>query len=42
MCGAIGFFLRRHQWPLPLLLAFILGPLEKYLIQSLSMSGGSP
>ena len=44
VCGAIGFFLRRHQWPLaPLLLAFILGPLlEKYLIQSLSMSGGSP
>jgi putative tricarboxylic transport membrane protein len=42
--GAVGYFLRRHQWPLaPLLLAFILGPLlEKYLIQSLSMSGGSP
>jgi putative tricarboxylic transport membrane protein len=42
--GAIGYFLRKHQWPLaPLLLAFILGPLlEKYLIQSLSMSGGSP
>jgi len=44
VCGAFGFFLRRYQWPLaPLLLAFILGPLlEKYLIQSLSMSGGSP
>jgi putative tricarboxylic transport membrane protein len=42
--GAAGYFLRKHQWPLaPLLLAFILGPLlEKYLIQSLSMSGGSP
>ena len=41
--GAIGYLLRRYQWPLaPLLLAFILGPLlEKYLIQSLSMSGGS-
>jgi putative tricarboxylic transport membrane protein len=42
--GAIGYGLRKYQWPLaPLLLAFILGPLlEKYLIQSLSMSGGSP
>ncbi len=42
--GVIGYFLRKYQWPLaPLLLAFILGPLlEKYLIQSLSMSGGSP
>jgi putative tricarboxylic transport membrane protein len=42
--GAAGYVLRRQQWPLaPLLLAFILGPLlEKYLIQSLSMSGGSP
>jgi putative tricarboxylic transport membrane protein len=42
--GAIGYVLRKYQWPLaPLLLAFILGPLlEKYLIQSLSMSGGSP
>jgi putative tricarboxylic transport membrane protein len=42
--GAIGYFLRKYQWPLaPLLLAFILGPLlEKYLLQSLSMSGGSP
>jgi putative tricarboxylic transport membrane protein len=42
--GAIGYALRKYQWPLaPLLLAFILGPLlEKYLIQSLSMSGGSP
>src|SRR5262245_43475049 len=41
--GAIGYVLRKYQWPLaPLLLAFILGPLlEKYLIQSLSMSGGS-
>jgi len=42
--GAVGYFLRKYQWPLaPLLLAYILGPLlEKYLIQSLSMSGGSP
>jgi len=42
--GGVGYLLRKHQWPLaPLLLAFILGPLlEKYLIQSLSMSGGSP
>jgi putative tricarboxylic transport membrane protein len=42
--GAVGYLLRKYQWPLaPLLLAFILGPLlEKYLIQSLSMSGGSP
>lgn len=42
--GLFGYFLRKYQWPLaPLLLAFILGPLlEKYLIQSLSMSGGSP
>jgi len=42
--GVIGYVLRKYQWPLaPLLLAFILGPLlEKYLIQSLSMSGGSP
>jgi putative tricarboxylic transport membrane protein len=42
--GAAGYFLRKYQWPLaPLLLAFILGPLlEKYLLQSLSMSGGSP
>jgi putative tricarboxylic transport membrane protein len=41
--GAVGYLLRKYQWPLaPLLLAFILGPLlEKYLIQSLSMSGGS-
>jgi putative tricarboxylic transport membrane protein len=42
--GAIGYLLRKYQWPLaPLLLAFILGPLlEKYLLQSLSMSGGNP
>jgi putative tricarboxylic transport membrane protein len=42
--GAVGYLLRKFQWPLaPLLLAFILGPLlEKYLIQSLSMAGGSP
>jgi putative tricarboxylic transport membrane protein len=42
--GAVGYVLRKYQWPLaPMLLAFILGPLlEKYLIQSLSMSGGSP
>jgi len=44
VCGAVGYVLRKYQWPLaPLLLAFILGPLlEKNLIQSLSMSGGSP
>ncbi|MBI4610602.1 MAG: tripartite tricarboxylate transporter permease [Candidatus Rokubacteria bacterium] len=42
--GAVGYVLRKYQWPLaPLLLAYILGPLlENYLIQSLSMSGGSP
>jgi putative tricarboxylic transport membrane protein len=42
--GAIGYFLRKYQWPLaPLLLAYILGPLlENNLLQSLSMSGGSP
>jgi putative tricarboxylic transport membrane protein len=42
--GAVGYFLRKYHWPLaPLLLAYVLGPLlEKYLIQSLSMSGGSP
>ncbi|MGH7425027.1 MAG: tripartite tricarboxylate transporter permease, partial [Candidatus Methylomirabilales bacterium] len=41
--GVVGYFLRKYQWPLaPLLLAYILGPLlEKYMIQSLSMSGGS-
>jgi putative tricarboxylic transport membrane protein len=41
--GFIGYFLRKFDWPLaPLLLAYILGPLlEKYLLQSLSMSGGS-
>jgi putative tricarboxylic transport membrane protein len=40
----VGYLLRKYQWPLaPLLLAFILGPLlEKYLLQSLSMSGGNP
>jgi putative tricarboxylic transport membrane protein len=44
VAGFAGYFLRKYQWPLaPLLLCFILGPLlEKYLIQSLSMSGGSP
>ncbi len=42
--GALGYVLRKYQWPLaPLLLSYLLGPLlEKYLIQSLSMSGGSP
>jgi putative tricarboxylic transport membrane protein len=42
--GCVGYLLRKYQWPLaPLLLCYILGPLlEKYLIQSLSMSGGSP
>jgi putative tricarboxylic transport membrane protein len=44
VCGIAGYFLRKYQWPLaPLLLAYMLGPLlEKYLLQSLSMSGGSP
>jgi putative tricarboxylic transport membrane protein len=42
--GLVGYTLRKYYWPLaPLVLSFILGPLlEKYLIQSLSMSGGSP
>jgi putative tricarboxylic transport membrane protein len=42
--GFLGYFLRKYQWPLaPLLLAYMLGPLvENNLIQSLSMSGGSP
>jgi putative tricarboxylic transport membrane protein len=42
--GVVGYLLRKYGWPLaPLLLAYILGPLlEKYLLQSLSMSGGSP
>jgi putative tricarboxylic transport membrane protein len=42
--GVLGYILRKYQWPLaPLLLAFILGPLlENNLLQSLSMSGGSP
>ena len=42
--GLVGYVLRKHHWPLaPLVLSFILGPLlEKNLIQSLSMSGGSP
>jgi putative tricarboxylic transport membrane protein len=42
--GALGYVLRKCQWPLaPLLLAYILGPLlENNLLQSLSMSGGSP
>jgi putative tricarboxylic transport membrane protein len=41
--GLAGYVLRKYHWPLaPLVLSFILGPLlEKYLIQSLSMSGGS-
>jgi putative tricarboxylic transport membrane protein len=41
--GVVGYVLRKYHWPLaPLVLSFILGPLlEKYLIQSLSMSGGS-
>ena len=42
--GLVGYVLRKYHWPLaPLLLAYILGPLlEKNLIQSLSMSAGSP
>src|SRR5687768_13246307 len=42
--GLIGYLLRKFQWPLaPLLLAYILGPLlETNLLESLSMSGGSP
>jgi putative tricarboxylic transport membrane protein len=40
--GFVGYVLRKWQWPLaPLLLAYILGPLlERFLIESLSMSGG--
>ncbi|MGH7279097.1 MAG: tripartite tricarboxylate transporter permease, partial [Candidatus Rokuibacteriota bacterium] len=42
--GALGYVLRKYHWPLaPLLLAYILGPLlEDNLLQSLSISGGSP
>jgi putative tricarboxylic transport membrane protein len=42
--GVLAYVLRKYAWPLaPFLLSYILGPLlEKYLIQSLSMSGGSP
>jgi putative tricarboxylic transport membrane protein len=42
--GLVGYVLRKYHWPTaPLVLSFILGPLlEKYLIQSLSMSGGDP
>ena len=42
--GVVGYVLRKYRWPLaPMVLSFILGPLlEKNLIQSLSMSGGSP
>ena len=42
--GLVGYVLRKRHWPLaPLLLAYILGPLlENNLLQSLSMSGGSP
>jgi putative tricarboxylic transport membrane protein len=42
--GFVGYVLRKLQWPLaPLLLAYILGPLlETNLLESLSMSGGSP
>jgi len=42
--GFLGYVLRKCRWPLaPMLLAYILGPLlENNLIQSLSMSGGSP
>jgi len=42
--GAVGYVLRKYQWPLaPLLLSFLLGSLlEKYLIEALSMSGGNP
>ena len=41
--GVVAYVLRKYDWPLaPFLLAYILGPLlEKYLLQSLSMSGGS-
>jgi putative tricarboxylic transport membrane protein len=41
--GLVGYVLRKYHWPLaPLVLSFILAPLlEKNLIQSLSMSGGS-
>ena len=42
--GFCGYVLRKYHWPLaPMVLSFLLGPLlEKNLIQSLSMSGGSP
>jgi putative tricarboxylic transport membrane protein len=42
--GLVGYLLRKGQWPLaPLLLAYILGPLlENNLLESLSMSGGTP
>jgi putative tricarboxylic transport membrane protein len=42
--GLAGYGLRKYHWPLaPMVLSFLLGPLlEKNLIQSLSMSGGSP
>jgi putative tricarboxylic transport membrane protein len=42
--GLLGYVLRKLQWPIaPLLLAYILGPLlETNLLESLSMSGGSP
>jgi putative tricarboxylic transport membrane protein len=42
--GLLGYLLRKLQWPMaPLLLAYILGPLlETNLLESLSMSGGSP
>jgi putative tricarboxylic transport membrane protein len=42
--GLLGYALRKLQWPIgPLLLAYILGPLlETNLLESLSMSGGSP
>jgi len=42
--GALGYVLRKYAWPLaPLLLAYILGPLlERFLLESLSMSGGNP
>ena len=44
VCGLVGYVLRKLQWPIgPLLLAYILGPLlETNLLESLSMSGGSP
>jgi len=43
VCGLIGYFLRRHNFPLaPLLIAFILEPIgERSIRQTLSLSNGN-